>query len=126
LANSEKVDASKSDAFDPHPGVGIAGAHQAAKAGGEMTTADLIWDLWRKCLLAAREANTAAATVQKLISSSRDILAEQGCSQPDSDYVLADIYTRIHWDWALPSDRIFETLLAFELEKFFQDRGFAN
>jgi hypothetical protein len=89
-----------------------------------MTGEEMIWELWRKCLLAAREeGDVPAETVQKLISQTREILTEQGCTKHDADMVFYGIYENIHWDWQRPTDRIFETLLDFELTEFFKEQG---
>lgn len=89
-----------------------------------MTTIDaLIWSLWEPCLVAAREADLAPAeAVEKVIRESRAIIADNGYSKRESDYILYDIYTRIHWDWQCPTDRVFEGLLEFDLEEFFSSR----
>jgi hypothetical protein len=88
-----------------------------------MTGAELICKLWQECRVAAREAgDVPAETVQQLISQSRDILTDYGCSERDADLVLFDVYTLAHWDWPEPTARIFETLLEFELAEFFRER----
>jgi hypothetical protein len=89
-----------------------------------MTAENLIGELWRKCLMDAREAGEVpAGAVQKLIEQSREILNHYGCSKQLADAVLFGIYTMIHWDWNQPTDRLFETLLEFELAEFFSERG---
>lgn len=89
-----------------------------------MTAENLIGELWRKRLMDAREAGQVpAGAVQKLIEQSREILTHYGCSKQDADTVLFRIYTAIHWDGDQPTDRIFETLLEFELAEFFSERG---
>lgn len=89
-----------------------------------MTGEDLIWELWRKCLIASRkEGEVPAEAVQELIRQSREALRERGCTKHDADEVLYGIYENIHWDWDQPTDRIFETLLAFELTEYFKERG---
>lgn len=91
-----------------------------------MTGENLITELWRRCLMSAREAgDVPAETVQKLIGQSRDILTHYGCSKQIADAVMFGIYTMVHWDWDQPTDRIFETLLEFELAEFFSERGIA-
>lgn len=89
-----------------------------------MTTIDsMIWTLWEKCLLTAREADLAPAeAVEKVIRESRALIAVNGYSTRESDYILFDIYTRIHWDWQRPTDRVFESLLEFELDDFLNER----
>jgi len=88
------------------------------------TAEDLIFDLWRKCLMHAREVGEVpAGAVQELIRQSRETLTERGCAKWDADLVLFNLYTEIHWDWNQPTDRIFETLLDFELTEFFNERG---
>lgn len=88
-----------------------------------MTAENLIGNLWRRCLTDAREAGSVpAAAVQKLIGDSREILTEYGCPKQIADVVLFDIYTAIHWDGDQPTDRVFETLLEFELAEFFRER----
>ena len=89
-----------------------------------MTAENLITELWRKCLMSAREAgDVPAEKVQKLIADTRAILNRQGCSKEDVDRVLFNLYTEVVWDWKQPTDRIFETLLDFELTEFFSERG---
>ena len=89
-----------------------------------MTAELLITELWRKCLISAREAgDVPAEKVQKLIADTRAILSGQGCSKEDADRVLLHIYTEVVWDWKQPTDKIFETLLDFELVEFFTSRG---
>jgi hypothetical protein len=89
-----------------------------------MTAENLIGELWRRCLMSAREAgDVPAEAVQKLIAQSRDILTLHGCSKQLADAVLFGIYTMVHWDWNQPTDRVFETLLEFELAEFFSERG---
>jgi hypothetical protein len=89
-----------------------------------MTAENLIGELWRKCLMTAREAgDVPGEAVQKLIGQSREILTNYGCSKHLADAVLFGIYTMVHWDWNQPTDRIFETLLEFELAEFFSERG---
>lgn len=88
------------------------------------TGSDLIFDLWWKCMTTAREAGEVpAGAVEQLILRSREILTERGCAKRDADLVLFNIYTAIHWDGNQPTDRIFETLLEFELAEFFKERG---
>jgi len=88
-----------------------------------MTAEDLISKLWQRCLTDARKAeNVPAGAVQKLIEDSREILTEYGCPKRIADVVLFDIYTGIHWDGDQPTDRVFETLLEFELAEFFRER----
>jgi hypothetical protein len=90
----------------------------------KMTAENLIGELWRRCLMSAREAgDVPAEAVQKLIAQSRDILTLHGCTKQLADVVLFGIYTAIHWDGDQPTDRIFETLLEFELAEFFSERG---
>jgi hypothetical protein len=89
-----------------------------------MTAEQLIGKLWRRCLMDAREAGgVPAEAVQKLIGDSRDILTHYGCSKPDADSVLFGLFTMIHWDGDQPTDKVFETLLEFELTEFFNERG---
>ena len=65
-----------------------------------MTGEDMIWELWRKCLMTAREAGRVPAeAVQELIRQTREVLTERGCSKDDADGVLYDVYENIHWDW---------------------------
>lgn len=88
------------------------------------TAAQLIWEWWEKALIASRAAGTVPAeAVESIIESSRRILAAQGCDKRNADRVLFDIYTRIHWDWPEPTDRVFETMLSFELAEYFTERG---
>lgn len=92
-----------------------------------MTGADLIWTMWRDCLIDARAAGgVPAEAVQSLITVTSQILARFGCAKRDADFVLYDFYTRIHWDWREPTDRVFETLLEFELQQFFSERGMTD
>lgn len=95
----------------------------------QTTIETAIWALWARCLLTARAVGVGyvtAAPVETLIRESRSVIAAEGYSQRDSDLILFDIYTRIHWDWQQPTDRLFETLLEFELEGFFKERGKAD
>ena len=93
----------------------------------ENTAANLIFDLWRKCMATSREAGVAPAeAVQTLIRKSREILAEKGCSQNDAEGILFDIYNVIHWECHHPTDKVFETLLDFELTEYFNERGIGN
>lgn len=88
------------------------------------TAAEMIWEWWEKALLVSREARTVPAeAVQSIIESTRMVLAAQRCSKENADLLFFDFYTRIHWDWNQPTDRVFETMLSFELEQFFKDRG---
>lgn len=90
-----------------------------------------VWSLWERCLLSARSADliTGAAGVELaslpdavrfLIGRTKAIIAEK--TGEDPGYALFDVYTRIHWDWDQPTDRVFEAMLEFELEKFFKER----
>ena len=89
-----------------------------------MTAENLIGELWRRCLMDAREAGVVPAeAVQRLIGESRDILNGYGCSKRMADAVLFGVYSAIHWDGDQPTDRIFEALLEFELAEFFSERG---
>jgi hypothetical protein len=89
------------------------------------TAAQLLWEWWEKALTVSRTAGyVPAEAVQSLIESSRKILAAQRCTKWDSDSVLFDIYIAIHWDWNQPTDRVFETMLEFELADYFSHRGF--
>jgi len=70
----------------------------------------------------ARRAGTASAeSVQELIERTRTLLSEQGFSKRQMQIVFFEILTVVHWDWKRPSDRIFETLLDFELADFFDE-----
>lgn len=90
----------------------------------ETTGARLIWELWRRCLTDAREAGQVpAGAVEGLIRQSREVLTERGCTKPDADLVLFEVYNTIHFDWKQPTDRIFETMLEFDLAEFFAERG---
>jgi hypothetical protein len=92
-----------------------------------MTAENLICELWRRCLISAREAGEVpAGAVQKLLEQSRDILSGYGCSKQTADAVLFGIYTEVHWDWPEPTSRVFETLLEFELGEFFTERGYQH
>jgi hypothetical protein len=83
----------------------------------------LLWTLWERCLVTAREADYAPAdAVEQVIRESRAMIAKNGYSKRESDYILFDVYTQIHWDWQRPTDRVFETLLEFELDEFFKER----
>lgn len=91
------------------------------------TAANLIFDLWRKCMRTSREAGVAPAeAVQELIRKSREILTEKGCSERDTEGILFDLYSLIHWEGSYPTDKIFETLLDFELTEYFRERGLGN
>jgi hypothetical protein len=90
-----------------------------------------IGGLCRKSLISARKLDSVARVfgvnlpnlpdgVQQLIDSTRALIAEQGYSKRDSDYILFGIYTAVHWDWDQPTDRVFETMLEFELADFFK------
>jgi len=93
----------------------------------EVTLERMIGDLWRKCLMSAREAGEVpASAVQELIRQSRQILSEHGCTKRQADGILYQIYNDIHWDGDQPTDRVFETLLDFELTEFFKEGGFDN
>lgn len=92
----------------------------------ETTAEDLIFDLWRKCLIAAREAGEVpAGAVEKLIRDSREALTERNYTENDANLILFNVYSMIHWDWKEPTDRVFETLLEFELADFLKERGFS-
>ncbi len=87
------------------------------------TVDDAIWDLWRRCLTTARsEGEIPAGAVELLIRQSREIIADAGYAKRDSDLLLFHVYTRVHWDWNHPTARLFETLLEFELQEFFNER----
>jgi len=88
------------------------------------TAAELVWDLFEKGLVVARVTNTAPAeAVEALIKSTRTVMSAAGYSKLDTDRVLFDVYTRVHWDFRDPTARVFETLLEFELADFFRQRG---
>lgn len=95
----------------------------SAQASPPVTIEDAIWTLWRNCLMTARAAGQVPAeAVQKLIRQSREIIVGQGYTKRDSDLILCGVYTAVHWDWPQPTDRVFETLLEFELAEFFRER----
>lgn len=88
-----------------------------------MTTADLIFELWRRCRnVAGNMGHVDAEVVQELITKTREVLTSYGCSKRDADSVLHDLYVAVHWDWPEPTARIFETLLEIELQEFFRER----
>lgn len=92
-----------------------------------MTSADAIYRLWTRCRnTAQQEGHVPAEAVQLLISQSREILADLGCSRRDADSVLYGVYVVAHWDWQEPTARIFETLLEIELAEFFAEQGWMN
>jgi hypothetical protein len=110
---------------------------KSTEPDAQLTTEKAIWSLFERCLYSARFcSHTAGALglnlpnlatiVEKLISDSRAIMKDFGCSQRDSDSILFTVYTNVHWDWNQPSDRVFETLLEFELAEFFKESGMSN
>jgi len=91
-----------------------------------MTAGELIHEMWGRCRKTAGEVGEVpAGAVEKLIQQSREILDAYGCSKRDADAVLYLVYSAIHWDGDRPTDKIFETLLEFELAEFFSERGFS-
>jgi hypothetical protein len=89
-----------------------------------MTGQEMVFELWRRSQTTARKAAVVPAeAVQRLIQQTRDILNHYGCSKWDADSVLFLIYSGIRWEGGHPTDRVFETLLEFELAEFFSERG---
>jgi hypothetical protein len=86
------------------------------------STERAIWNLWEPRIFKARQADNAAAeSVQELIAKSRRVIEQAGHTR-DSDLILYSLFIKIHWDCDRPTDRVFETMLGFELESFFKER----
>jgi hypothetical protein len=91
------------------------------------TLACMIGDCWFAVMRAARNAGTVGPEiVEDLIAHSRKLLRDSGADASSTDLVLFEIYTAIHWDWDQPTDRIFETMLDFNLQPFFRTQGTAD
>jgi hypothetical protein len=89
-----------------------------------MTAEAFLWEIWRLCLLKARkDGSILADDVESFIANSRALLTAWPSSERDIDFLLFEIFNTIHWDWDQPTDRVFETLLEFELTEFFAKRS---
>jgi len=88
-----------------------------------MTAEELISAMWERCRKEARHfGSIPAEAVQDLIMDSRAVLDSYGCSKEDADGCLFLVYSDIHWDGNQPTDRVFETMLEFELADYFRER----
>ena len=84
---------------------------------------DLIAKLWFECMTTARAAGQVPAeAVQELIEKCRKLMSNMGCTRRDEDGVFSLIQNAIHWEWHEPTDRVFETLLDFELTEHWKER----
>lgn len=91
------------------------------------TLGDLVAKLFIDSMTAAREAGTVPAeAVQDLISQSRALVLKHGGTDRETNGIFCMVQSMIHWDWHQPTDRIFETLLDFELTQYWKDAGIAG
>lgn len=88
------------------------------------TATEMMTQLWRKCMTAARNVGSIeASVVQDLIGQSRDAIRKMGGDKRDADMILSLILAEVHNDWKEPTDLVFENVLDFELTEFFKERG---